>query len=234
MFHHQIAKASWLSRQDLHAMFRLRARVFHQRLGWDVRLDADMERDAYDEADPHYLLVRDRRGHICGCMRLLSSRGPNMMQEVFQSLLGATRFEPCDKVWEVSRFALELNADCLGHAGPELGAKPASQALRLSQLRQQVFRQALHQLVAFAHARGIERYVMVTTPEVQALLARLGVHATVLGSGRFGRHEAIALTVALDEANCLAVSPAGAALSDAPWRASGQSLSTAAPTHVLA
>ena len=39
-------------------MFRLRADVFHGRLGWDVRVEGGREHDWFDLIGPHYLVAR--------------------------------------------------------------------------------------------------------------------------------------------------------------------------------
>ena len=40
-------------------MFRLRARVFADRLKWDVPVSDGMERDRYDDEGPVYLIYTD-------------------------------------------------------------------------------------------------------------------------------------------------------------------------------
>ena len=42
----------------LDSMFRLRADVFHGRLGWDVRVEGGREHDWFDLIGPHYLVAR--------------------------------------------------------------------------------------------------------------------------------------------------------------------------------
>lgn len=63
----------------LDQMFRLRARVFDGRLGWDVTVEEAREVDGYDDAGPTYVLAVDARGTVVGSVRLLSALGPNML-----------------------------------------------------------------------------------------------------------------------------------------------------------
>src|SRR3546814_15903581 len=50
--------------EDLAEMYRLRYRVFKQRLDWDVEVSGDMELDAFDALHPAYLLQRAPDGHV--------------------------------------------------------------------------------------------------------------------------------------------------------------------------
>ncbi|WP_152047927.1 acyl-homoserine-lactone synthase [Aureimonas psammosilenae] len=102
-------------RPDLIAdMHRLRKRVFHGRLGWDVTIEDDYEIDVFDDANPLYLIsVADEGAPVRGCLRLLPTMGPNMLRDVFPELLpGQTVESPL--IWESTRFAVDLpsrNAD---------------------------------------------------------------------------------------------------------------------------
>ncbi len=65
-------------------MFRLRARVFHDRLGWDVQVKDGRERDRYDEESPVYIIYADEKGReVKGSMRLLPTTGPNSSGRLF-------------------------------------------------------------------------------------------------------------------------------------------------------
>lgn len=45
-------------------MHRLRAQVFGSRLGWDVEITADEERDEYDRLEPTYILEIDATDRV--------------------------------------------------------------------------------------------------------------------------------------------------------------------------
>lgn len=88
------------------AMFRMRAAVFADRLGWDVSVLDGREIDRFDAQDPLYLLsVDDRTGALLGAVRLLPTMGPNMLRDVFPVLVpGGAPESPL--IWESSRFAV--------------------------------------------------------------------------------------------------------------------------------
>ena len=84
----------------LDSMYRLRAQVFRQRLGWDVRVEDGREHDWFDLIGPYYLVAHDGAQNALGCCRLLPSVGPNMLRDVFPSLLDGgpvpdTCYVPC-------------------------------------------------------------------------------------------------------------------------------------------
>ncbi len=68
-------------------MHRLRARVFAGRLGWQVKIDQDRERDEYGALDPTYILALTEWGDVVGCARLLPTTGPTMLPQPFPQLL---------------------------------------------------------------------------------------------------------------------------------------------------
>lgn len=87
-------------------MFRMRATVFGQRLGWDVQIVAGREMDVFDDEDPVYVLsVDERNGSLQGAVRLLPTTGPNMLRDVFSALVPNGAVES-PLIWESSRFAV--------------------------------------------------------------------------------------------------------------------------------
>jgi len=67
--------------------YALRARVFKDRLGWDVCVENGMETDVYDTLNPSTLVCIDDDGVVVGSMRILQTTGPNMLADVFSSIL---------------------------------------------------------------------------------------------------------------------------------------------------
>jgi N-acyl-L-homoserine lactone synthetase len=92
--------------------YRLRARVFKDRLGWAVTLTDGAEVDAFDLLYPTYILTLLDDGSVAGCARLLPARGPTMLQGVFPSLLPASGLETHIAMIESSRFCVDTQ---LGH-----------------------------------------------------------------------------------------------------------------------
>lgn len=94
--------------RDLDAMFKLRKRVFHDLLKWDVSVQGDWEIDNYDDANPLYVLsYSDQTGRLRGSLRLLPTLGPNMLDDTFPILLGDNPQVRSASVWESSRFCID-------------------------------------------------------------------------------------------------------------------------------
>ncbi len=92
----------------LEEMFKLRARVFKDRLQWDVHVEDGKEIDVFDDADPLYILsVNNTTGHLEGSVRLLPTTGPNMLRDVFSVLLPDGMVVESPIIWESSRFCIE-------------------------------------------------------------------------------------------------------------------------------
>ena len=66
----------------LDGMFRLRKRVFSDRLGWDVKVTDGREIDLFDGLDPAHIISVNDKGDVVGCMRLLQTTGPHMSADV--------------------------------------------------------------------------------------------------------------------------------------------------------
>ena len=67
--------------KEMDAMFRNRAETFSDRLGWEVVVKDGYERDAFDDANPLYLVSVDPdTEEYWGSLRLLPTTGPNMLR----------------------------------------------------------------------------------------------------------------------------------------------------------
>lgn len=115
-------------RDHLADMHRLRYRVFKERLGWDVQVNGEMEKDRFDDLGPVYLIQFDSVSRLCGCVRLLPTTGPNMLREIFAELLDGRPAPATPDIWESSRFAIDSSATApkreagIGNATMELFA----------------------------------------------------------------------------------------------------------------
>ncbi|CAK7260954.1 MULTISPECIES: acyl-homoserine-lactone synthase [unclassified Shinella] len=96
--------------------FRLRKKVFADRLGWKVSVSDHRERDQYDDLDPAYLLwCDDRHDQLYGSIRLMPTTGPTLLYDVFRQ----TFPDACDLsapgIWEGTRMCIDDEAiarDC--------------------------------------------------------------------------------------------------------------------------
>lgn len=91
----------------LEEMYRLRARVFRDRLNWDVKVEDGLELDEFDALDPAYIVSLDEDGHVVGCMRLLQTTGPHMLSDVFSKILDGEPPLRDPQVWEATRFCVD-------------------------------------------------------------------------------------------------------------------------------
>lgn len=141
----------------LDEMFRLRARVFEGRLGWDVSVRDGKEIDQFDGLDPAYVIGLDDAGHVVACARLLQTTGPHMLSDVFHGIL---RGEPplrSATLWESTRFCVDTQRLGRGR-GPNTVAH-ATQELMIGTLE-------------YARSAGIEDIVTVIDPVMDRLLKR--------------------------------------------------------------
>lgn len=176
----RIAPRRAIKSRDLWEMHTLRAKVFSGRLGWEVPVLSGMEIDGYDALEPLYMLVREPGRMLRGCSRLLPTQGPYMLKDSFAQLLHGQPAPQDERVWELSRFALETE----GGAG-----------FGFSEMTME----AIEAVIRHAHQQGITRYVTATTIAIERMLRRAGVVTTRLGDPmRVGIETAVALYVEVE------------------------------------
>ncbi|MBD8526676.1 acyl-homoserine-lactone synthase [Pseudomarimonas arenosa] len=152
----------------LDGVYQLRCRVFRQRLGWEVQVRAGRERDHFDELRPLWVVAHDlSRRSVHGCCRLLPSQGPNMLRDVFPSLLDGAPIPAGERLWEVSRFAVDSTTG--NSPGFGFGQVPI---------------EMLRSLFGYAAAEGVEALIGVTSAGFARLLRGLGLRFDVLGRPR--------------------------------------------------
>ena len=102
----------------LNQMFRLRARVFRDRLHWKVEVVDGMERDGYDREDPVYILYTDeKQQRLIGSLRLLPTTGPTLVADFFADTVPDSARLTSPFIWECTRFCLD--EDFLGNGNRE-------------------------------------------------------------------------------------------------------------------
>jgi acyl homoserine lactone synthase len=164
----------------INEMYRLRARVFHGRLGWEIPTIAGMEIDGYDALGPYYMLIQGEDGRLRGCWRLMPTEGPNMLKDTFPQLLHGAAAPVGRQIWELSRWAIETD-------GEEQTFGFTDMTIR-----------AIQEVMRFAQRMGITHYVTVTTTPIERMLRRAGLDISRLGSPlQIGVERAVALDVAV-------------------------------------
>jgi acyl homoserine lactone synthase len=180
-YKYEVIRRSDISERDLAQMHALRARIFKGRLGWDVDVSNDKEIDTYDRMDAWYMLMRNERGDVSGCWRILTTMLPYMLADTFQQLLQNQSAQHDPRVWELSRFAMD-HTDGEGY-----GFSDAA-------------RGAMRALIAWGIGHGIREFVTVTTTAIERLLKHLGVKTERLGDPKkIGVAKAVALRVPVTE-----------------------------------
>lgn len=91
----------------LDEMFALRARVFGQRLGWEVDVQDGREIDQYDALDPAYVIGVNDQNQVVSCARALQTTGPHMLSDVFSSILDGEPPLRSATLWESTRFCVD-------------------------------------------------------------------------------------------------------------------------------
>ena len=154
-------------------MFRLRARIFHDRLKWNVQVEDGKERDKFDELGAVYLIYTDDEAReVKGSLRLLPTTGPTLLADFFADTRPDAVHLTAPTIWECSRFCLD------------------DKLLDRASQEEQFFASALMiaALGDFAINAGIESFVGNFEAPMIRLYRRLGCEFEVLGSTlRYGR-----------------------------------------------
>lgn len=144
--------------------FRLRYRVFHERLHWQVQCHEGLETDVYDDAHTVYILTVDDDDRIIGGWRVRPTLRPYMLEEVFPQLLCGAPVPRHPRIWESNRFVVDQGET--KHRSYGFG-DAASELFRAT--------------AQFAVSRGIDQYVMVLSAGVVRLVRHTGLLVRTYG-----------------------------------------------------
>jgi len=87
--------------------FRLRKKVFHDRLGWDVPVCGDQERDPLDDLPCTYALSLGPGGAVEAGIRLIPTTQTTLLDLAFDGLVpDAVNFRS-PTIWELSRYCVD-------------------------------------------------------------------------------------------------------------------------------
>ncbi|RMC32356.1 acyl-homoserine-lactone synthase [Paracoccus alkanivorans] len=179
---HEIAANSSLMR----AMFRLRKRVFHDRLNWKVEVAGDEERDGYDDLGASYLVWCSRdRSKLYGAVRLMPTDGPTLLHDVFWATHGRNADLIGNDIWEGTRMC--LNEELLSQDFPHMDAGRGFSLMLLA-------------LCEAALATGINRLVSNFEPMMGRVYRRAGVRMQMHGSADgYGRRPVCCASFAVSQ-----------------------------------
>lgn len=156
----------------LEDMYRLRARVFRDKLKWDVAVVDGMERDEYDRKCPVYIILTDSNAlTVYGSLRILPTTGPTLLANIFSDTLPDAVYLSAPTIWECTRLCIDDRV---------MGDRPENMVLASGLL--------LKALGEVALKAGIETVLGVFDPVMLRVYRRIGCDVEVLGcTRRFGR-----------------------------------------------
>lgn len=139
-------------------MLKLRHKIFHERLQWDIPSTAkssDMEEDVFDTKQTVYVVIGDP---VVACCRLIPTTRMTMISALWPDVMDSV--QPHHATWELSRFAADRDAH-----------QPGLLAARL-----------LFEAYKFALEREIERYIVISTPAAAKVIRRMGIRTSPIPS----------------------------------------------------
>ncbi|AWZ22157.1 autoinducer synthesis protein [Roseovarius sp. TM1035] len=143
----------------LDEMFKLRARVFGDRLGWQVEVKDGRERDLFDDLNPAYAVGLDDEGNVVSCVRALQTTGPHMLADVFADILDGEPPLRSATLWESTRFCVDTRR--LGRGRDRNSVSYATCELMIASLEA-------------AKSAGVSDIVTVIDPVMDRVLKRSG------------------------------------------------------------
>lgn len=184
-------------------MHKLRARIFRDRLNWDVHVSDGREADGFDDCRPTYILAVTGRNTVIGCARLLPASGPTLLSVLFPELGERGLFRPHATMIESSRFCVDTSVET-GREG-----------------------QALHDatwtmfaaIIEWSMENGYTEVVTATDIRIERILRRAGWPMARIGEPkRLGNTNAVVGLLPTDAVSFERVRPAGYVSSIAPMR----------------
>lgn len=98
-------------RDKLDSMYRLRHKVFFEKLGWQVDSNNGLERDALDEKNAYYLVYLDAKNKVRGCQRYIRMDNDCLFDKSFQIFDSDIKKFKNKQFWEASRLAVDYDYD---------------------------------------------------------------------------------------------------------------------------
>ena len=155
----------------LEQMFALRARVFGNRLGWDVDCVDGQEKDTLDDASPVYVLATNEADIVVGSCRLLPTTGPTLLETCFSDTIPDAVCLVDPTIWECTRFCTEVD---FSDGRPDL----------LSEIT----RSMVYGIVNLVSRSGVETIIANIDAITLRMCRRAGHEVDLLGiTRRFGR-----------------------------------------------
>ena len=172
MIHTYLAKNKSKANPKLtNGMFSLRHHIFKERMNWEVKSYQGKEIDNFDNDKATYIISADKNNFVNGCMRIIPTNHPYMLEKVFPVLLQGEKIPKSRDIWEVSRFATR----------PDPSSKEKQCSLGLTSL--EIWRES----VTLAMQHDVKEIIAVTSVSVEQLFRRTGLEITRFGNGKATR-----------------------------------------------
>ena len=139
-------------------LFRLRYRVFYERLHWDVQCRDQMETDEYDDLWTRYVVAVNDDDQVLGGWRIRPTIGNYMLADVFPQLLHGAPAPHHPRVWESNRFVVDKR-------------EAKERGFGFNETARALFRATCE----FGIANGIDEYIMVLSAGVVRLTRATGL-----------------------------------------------------------
>lgn len=162
----KIQTYSELPENQKQEMYKLRHKVFIDRLKWDLDSTDQLEKDQYDTTEASYALVYIF-GELAACWRLIPTNKTYMFVDTFPNLLEGEKYHS-PKIIELSRFAVDKD---LARRVPHVNL--------MALLFYHVTEYALH--------NQIKEYITLTTVQVERIVKSLGIPLGRIGNGEVHR-----------------------------------------------
>ncbi|WP_045024425.1 acyl-homoserine-lactone synthase [Agrobacterium arsenijevicii] len=154
--------------------FKLRKKVFADRLGWNVSVCGPFEKDRYDSLHPAYLIwCNENQSQLYGSVRLMPTTGPTLLYDVFRDTFPQAYGLVAPTIWEGTRMCVDEEA--VGRDFPDLRPDRAFCLLLLA-------------LCEVALDNGINTLISNYEPHMRRIYERAGAELDELGRANgFGR-----------------------------------------------
>jgi acyl homoserine lactone synthase len=141
----------------LNELYKVRSKIFIDRLDWDLQRTNCMEIDQFDHDECHHLVSMENE-EVIGGVRLTPSEAPNLAFDLFSDILGLpSEIKRSPKLLESSRFGLLQNTDRASVKG----------------IRQKTL-ELFEGMMKFGLDYGYENIITVTDIRIEKILKRAG------------------------------------------------------------
>lgn len=149
----------------LDQMFKARARLFRDRMGWDVTVDQNgREIDEYDALNPIYVILTDDDDNHLGSIRVMPTTERHMLADHFAQLIGGLEVRS-PHIQEVTRLCV----------GSTQGTAVTARGLRMSTSM------LLIGLYELGVAEGWTNIIAIFDRAATQIYKRVGLPITLLG-----------------------------------------------------